>query len=57
MKERGVKVSFQGGEAIIMINDRVAACGMRRSGLYNLDMAPLSEDSAVASLQLRHKRH
>jgi len=56
MEERGAKVSFKGGKTIIKISDKVAACGTRRSGLYHLDMAPLSDIAAVASLQLWHER-
>jgi len=55
-EERGVEVSFKGGKTIIKIRDKVAACGTRKSGLYHLDMAPMSDVAAVASLQLRHKR-
>jgi len=49
-------VSFKGGKAIIKISDNVAACGTQKSGLYHLDMAPLSDVSAVTSLQLWHER-
>ena len=52
MEERGAEVSFKGGKAIIKISDNIAACGTRKSGLYHLDMAPLSNVSAVAFLQL-----
>jgi len=42
MEERGAELAFKGGKTIIEISDKVAACGMRKSGLYHLDMAPLS---------------
>jgi len=56
MKERGAEGSFKGGYTIMKIIDKVAACGTRKSGLYNLDMASLSDVAAVASLQLWHER-
>jgi len=56
MEERGAAVSFKGGKAIIKISDKVFACGTRKSGLYHLDMAPLSDIAAAASLQLWHER-
>jgi len=56
MEERSAEVSLKGGKAIIKISDKVAACGTRKSGLYHLDMAPLSDVAAVASLQLWHER-
>jgi len=56
MEERGAEVSFKGGKTIIKISDKVAACGTRKSGLYHLDMAPLLDIAAVASLQLWHER-
>jgi len=52
MEERGAEVSFKGGKTIIILSDKVAACGTRKSGLYHLDMAPLLDIAAVASLQL-----
>jgi len=55
-EDRGAEVSFNGGKAIIKISYEVAACGMRKSGLYSLDMAPPSDVAAVASLQLWHER-
>jgi len=55
-EERGEEVSFKGGKTIINISDKVAACGTRKSGLYHLDMAPLLDIAAVASLQLWHVR-
>ena len=54
MEERGAEVSFRGGKTIIKNSDKVAACGTRKSVLYHLDMAPLSEIAAAASLQLWH---
>jgi len=56
MEESGAEVSFKGGKFIIKISDKVAACGTRKSGLYNLDMVPMSDVAAVASLQLWHER-
>jgi len=56
MAERGAEVSFKGGKTIIKISDKVAACGTRKSGLYHLDMAPMSDIAAVASLQIWHER-
>jgi len=56
MEERGAEVSFKGGKTIIKISDKVAACGTRKSGLCHLDMAPLSDIAAVASLQPWHER-
>jgi len=58
MEERGAVVSFKGGKTIIKINQKtaVAACGIRKNGLSHLDMAPLSDIAAVASLQLWHER-
>ena len=55
MEERGAEVSFKGGKTIIKISDKVSACGTRKNGLYHLDMAPLTDIAAVASLQLWHK--
>ena len=49
-------MSFKGGKTIIKISDKVTACGTRKNGLYHLDMAPLSDIAAVASLQLWHER-
>jgi len=51
MEERGADVSFNGGKTITKISEKVAACGTRKSGLYHLDMAPMSDIAAVASLQ------
>ena len=56
MEKRGAKVSLKGGKTIIKISDKVAACGTRQSGLHHLDMAPLPDTAAVASLQLWHER-
>jgi len=56
MEERGAEVSFKSGETIINLGDKVSACGTRKSGLYHLDMAPLSDVAGVASLQLWHER-
>jgi len=56
MEERGAEVSFKGGNTIIKISYNVAACGTRKSGLYHLDMAALSDIAAVASLQHWHER-
>jgi len=56
MKERGAELSFEGGKAIINIRDKVSACGTRKSGLYHMHIAPLSDVAAVASLQLWHER-
>jgi len=56
MEERVAKVSFKGGKTIIRMNEKIAACGTRKSGLYNLDMAPMSDVAAVASLQSWHER-
>jgi len=56
MEERGEDVSFKGGKTIIKISYKVAACGTWKSGLFHLDMAPLSDIAAVASLQLWHER-
>jgi len=56
MEERGAKVSFKGGKTIINMNEKTAACGIRKNELYHLDMAPLSDIAAVASLQLWHER-
>jgi len=50
MEERGAEVCSKGGKAIIKLRDKVAAWGTRKSGLYHLDIAPLSHDAAVASL-------
>jgi len=56
MEERGAKVSFEGGNVIIKMSDKVAACGTRKSGLYHLEKAPLSDIAAPNSLQLWHGR-
>jgi len=42
--------------SIIKMNGKIAACGTRKNGLYHLDMAPMSDVAAVASLQLSHER-
>jgi len=56
MEERGAEVSFKGDKTMMKISDKFAACGTRKSGLYDLDMAPLSDIAAVASLHLWHER-
>jgi len=56
MDERGAEVSFKRGTSIIKMNEKIGACGTRKNGLYHLDMAPMSEVAAVASLQLWHER-
>jgi len=56
MEEREAEVSFKGGKTIIKMNEKTAARGTRKNGLYHLDMAPLSDIAAVASLQLWHER-
>ena len=56
MEERGAKVSFKGCKTIINMNEKTAACGIRKNELYHLDMAPLLDIAAVASLQLWHER-
>jgi len=56
MEERGGEASLKGGKAIIKIFDVVAACGTRKSGLYHLSTAPMSDVATVASLQLWHER-
>jgi len=56
MEERGAEVAFKGCQTIIKMNEKTAACGTRKNGLYHLDMAPLSDIAAVASLQLWHER-
>ena len=56
MEERGAEVSFKRGMSIIKMNEKIAACGTRKNGLYHLDMAPMSDVAAVASLQLWHER-
>jgi len=38
------------------MNKKIAACGTRKDRLYHLDMAPMSDIAAVASLQLWHER-
>jgi len=55
MEERGAEESFQRGMSIINMNEKIAACGTRQNGLYHLDMAPVSDVAAVASLQLWHE--
>jgi len=50
MEERGAEVSFKGGKTIIKMKEKTAACGTRKNGLFHLDMAPLSDIAAVASL-------
>jgi len=56
MEERGAEMSFKGGKTIIKMNEKTAACGTRKNGIYHVDMAPLSDIAAVASLQLWHER-
>jgi len=56
MEERGAEVSFKRGMSIIKMNKKIAACGTRNDRLYHLDMAPMSDIAAVASLQLWHER-
>jgi len=56
MEERGAQMSFKSGKTIIKMNERTAACGTRKNGLYHVDMAPLSDIAAVASLQFWHER-
>jgi len=56
MEERGAEVFFKGGTTIIKMNQKTAACGTRKNGLYSLDIAPLSDIAAVASLQLWNER-
>ena len=56
MEERATEVSFKRGMSIIKMNEKVAACGTRKNELYHLDMAPMSDVAAVASLQLWHER-
>jgi len=56
MEERGAEMCFKGGKAIIKMSDNSAACGTRKSGPYHLDIAPLSDIAAVASLQLWNER-
>jgi len=56
MEKRWVEVSFKGGKTMIKINEKIAACGTRKNGLYHLDVAPMSGVAAVASLQLWHER-
>jgi len=55
MEERGAEVSCKGGKTIIKMNVKMSACGTRKIGLYHLDMAPMSDVAAVASLQLWHE--
>jgi len=57
MEERGAEASFNGGKTIIKMNEKIAACGTRNIGVYHLDMAPMSDVAAVASLHLWHERH
>jgi len=33
MEKRGAEVSFKGGKTIIKMNEKIAACGTRKSGL------------------------
>jgi len=54
-EECGSEMSFKGGKAIFKDSDKVAASGTRKSGLYRMDIAPMSYIAAVASLQLWHK--
>jgi len=56
MEERGAEVSLKRGMSIINIKERIAACGTRKNGLYHLDMAPMSDVAAGASLQFFHER-
>jgi len=56
LEERGTEVSFKRGMSIIKMNEKIAACGTGKNGLYNLDMAFMSDVAAVASLQLWHER-
>jgi len=56
MEERGAEVSLNGGQTIIKMNQKISACGTRKNGLYHLDIAPMSDVAAVASLQLWHER-
>jgi len=56
MGEHGAEVPFKGGKAIINIGEKISACGRRKSALYHLDTAPLSDVAAVASFQLWHVR-
>ena len=56
MEERGAELSFKGGKTIMKMNEKIAACGTRKSGLYHLHMAFVSDVAAVASLQLWHER-
>ena len=44
-------MSLKGGMSIINIDVKIAACGTRKNGLYNLNLAPVSDSDAVASLQ------
>ena len=56
MEERGAEVSVKGGKTIIKMNEKIAACGTRKSGPYHLYMAPLSDVAAVPSLLRCHER-
>jgi len=56
LAERGAEMSFKRGMSIIKMNEKIAACGTRKNGPYHLNMAPMSNFSAVASLQLWHER-
>jgi len=56
MEERGAALSFKRGMSIIKMNEKIDASGTRKNGLYHLDMAPMSDIAAVASLQLWHER-
>jgi len=56
MKDRAAAMRFENGRAIINMCGKHVACGKRNTGLYNLDMAPRTNISAVASLQLWNER-
>jgi len=56
LEKRGAEVSFKRDMSIIQMNDNIAACGTRKNRLYHLNMAPVADAAAVASLQLWHER-
>jgi len=56
MEERGAEVCFKRGTSVIKMNEKIAACGTRLNGLFHLDMDPLSDIAAGASIQLWHQR-
>jgi len=56
LEERGADVSFKKDKTIIKMSEKSSACGTRESELRHLDMAPLSDDGAVSSIQLWHER-